>query len=118
MIHRILVAPAAFKETFGPREVADAIIAGVRRAVPGARVLACPVADGGDGLLDAVLTPGSLRERAFVTGPLGRPVSAELGWIDAETAIIESSTACGLALLEPAERDPLRTSTRDRKSVV
>jgi len=108
----ILVSPAAFKGSFGPRQVADAIVSGVRRAVPGAVVLSCPAADGGDGLLDAVLSPGSLRERVRVTGPLGEPVSAELGWLDAETVIFESASACGLALLKPEERDPLRATTR------
>jgi glycerate kinase len=108
----ILVAPAAFKGTLGPRQVAEALAAGVRRAVPGASVLECPVADGGNGLLDVVLPAGALRERLDVTGPIGEPVSAELGWIDGETAIIESAAACGLALVEPEDRDPLRTTTR------
>jgi len=84
----------------------------VRRAVPGALVLECPVADGGNGLLDVVLPAGALRERLPVTGPIGESVSAELGWIDAETAIIESASACGLALVEPEDRDPMRTTTR------
>ncbi|HEX9705082.1 MAG TPA: glycerate kinase [Gemmatimonadales bacterium] len=108
----VLVAPAAFKETFGPREVAEALAIGVRHALPEARVLQCPVSDGGDGLLDAVLAPGSLRERLQVTGPLGEPVSAELGWLDPETAMLECSTACGLALVPVGSRDPLRTTTR------
>src|SRR6266496_2939679 len=108
----VLVAPAAFKGTLGPRQVAEAIATGVRRAVPGASVLECPVADGGNGLLDVVLPAGALRERLPVTGPIGDPVSAELGWIDGETAIIESASACGLALVEPEDRDPMRTTTR------
>jgi glycerate kinase len=108
----ILVAPAAFKGTLGPREVAEALATGVRRAVPGASVLECPVADGGNGLLDVVLPAGALRERLTVTGPIGDPVSAEMGWIDGETAIIESASACGLALVEPEDRDPMRTTTR------
>jgi glycerate kinase len=108
----VLVAPAAFKGTLGPRQVADALAAGVRRAIPGATVLECPVADGGNGLLDVVLPAGALRERLEVTGPIGDRVSAELGWIDGETAIIESASACGLALVEPEDRDPLRTTTR------
>jgi len=108
----VLVAPAAFKGTLGPRQVAEAIAAGVRRAVPGVSVLECPVADGGNGLLDVVLPAGALRERLPVTGPIGESVSAELGWIDGETAIIESASACGLALVEPEDRDPLRTTTR------
>src|SRR5919108_3659364 len=97
----VLVAPAAFKGTLGPRQVAEAIASGVRRALPGASVLECPIADGGNGLLDVVLPAGSLRERLQVTGPIGESVAAELGWIDSETAIVESASACGLALLEP-----------------
>ena len=108
----ILVAPAAFKGTLGPRQVAEALAAGVRRAVPCASVLECPVADGGNGLLDVVLPAGALRERLQVTGPIGDSVSGELGWIDSETAIIESASACGLALVEPEDRDPMRTTTR------
>ena len=97
----ILVAPAAFKGTYGPRQIADALVTGVRKAVPNAKVLSCPVADGGDGLLEAVLPPGSLLERVSVTGPLGLPVAAELGWLDAETAIFASSSACGLPWFLP-----------------
>ncbi|HVH67800.1 MAG TPA: glycerate kinase [Gemmatimonadales bacterium] len=112
MSRLVLVAPAAFKGTLGPRQVADAIAVGTRRALPDAAVLLCPISDGGDGLLDAVLLPGSLRERLDVTGPLGEPVSGELGWIDPETAIFASATACGLALLRPDQLDPLRATTR------
>src|SRR3989441_11050604 len=112
MSQLILVAPAAFKGTLGPRQVADALAVGARRALRDAAVLQCPVSDGGDGLLDAVLGPGSLRERLAVTGPLGEPVSGELGWVDSETAICESATACGIALLKPDQLDPLRATTR------
>lgn len=88
------------------------MVAGVRQAMPDARILACPVADGGDGLLEVVLGPEALREAVQVTGPRGDPVVAELGWIDPVTAIFESRTACGLALVPPGSRDPLRTTTR------
>ncbi|HWZ28846.1 MAG TPA: glycerate kinase [Gemmatimonadales bacterium] len=108
----ILVAPAAFKGTFGPRQIADSLAVGIRKALPDAKVLTCPVADGGDGLLEAVLPPGSLLEKVSVTGPLGAPVSAELGWLDADTAIFASSSACGLALVPPDQRAPLRATTR------
>src|SRR5260370_11802880 len=105
----ILVAPAAFKGTLGPRQVADAMSQGVRRALPDAALLQCPIADGGDGLLDAVLPPGSLRERLAVTGPPGGPLSAELGWIHAETAIFQRATAAGRALRAPGHLHPLPT---------
>ena len=108
----VLVAPAAFKGSFGPRQVADALSAGLRRALPEASLLQCPISDGGDGLLDAVLAAGALREQVSVTGPLGAPVAGVLGWVDPETAIFESATACGIALLRPDQLDPLRTTTR------
>src|SRR5207253_4654684 len=112
MSQLILVAPAAFKGTLGPRQVADALAVGARRALPDAAVLQCPISDGGDGLLDAVLAPAALRERLSVTGPLGESVSGELGWVDPETAIFESATACGIALLRPEQLDPLRATSR------
>src|SRR5213594_4863322 len=108
----VLVAPAAFKGSFGPRQVADALSAGIRRALPEASLLQCPISDGGDGLLDAVLAAGALREQVSVTGPLGAPVAGVLGWVDPDTAIFESATACGIALLRPDQLDPLRTTTR------
>ncbi|MGH7538169.1 MAG: glycerate kinase family protein [Gemmatimonadales bacterium] len=112
MTQIILVAPTAFKGTLGARQAADALAQGARRALPHAVVLTCPVADGGDGLLDAVLAPTALRERVTVTGPLGAPVRAELAWIDAETAIFECASACGLALLAPDRRNPLEATSR------
>jgi len=112
MNRSVLVAPAAFKGTFGPRQVAQAIAAGVRRAVPNATVLQCPISDGGDGLLDAVLPADALREAVEVTGPLGAHVQGTLGWLDSDAAIFESATACGIAFLKPNERDPLRATTR------
>src|SRR5436853_7176044 len=112
MTTQILVAPAAFKGTLGPRQVAEALSAGIRRAVPEASLLQCPISDGGDGLLDAVLPPGSLREPVSVTGPLGAPVRGVLGWVDPETAIFGSATACGIALLRPEQLDPLRATSR------
>lgn len=112
MTQTILVAPAAFKGTIGPRQAADALAEGVRRALPHAIVLTCPLSDGGDGLLEAVLEPTAVRERVAVTGPLGVPVQAVLGWIDRETALFESASACGLALLGADQRSPLVTTSR------
>jgi glycerate kinase len=112
MPHVILVAPAAFKGSFGPRQVADALAIGVRRALPDATVLQCPISDGGDGLLDAVLPKEALREEVTVTGPLGPKVQGVLGWLDSDTAIFASATACGIALLKPEQLDPLRATSR------
>lgn len=108
----VLVAPTAWKGTFTPRQAAQAIVAGVRRAAPDAQIAILPLSDGGDGLLDAVLPDGARRETIKVTGPLGLGVDAVLGWLDSATAIFESAAACGLALVPRDERDPLRSSTR------
>jgi glycerate kinase len=112
MTQTVLVAPTAFKGTLRPRQAVEALSQGVRRALPHAAVLTCPLSDGGDGLLDAVLPPASLRERVKATGPLGIPVAAELGWIDPETAIFESASVCGLALLSLDRRNPRQATSR------
>jgi glycerate 2-kinase len=108
----VLVSPTAFKGTFRPRQVAEALAAGVRRASPDARVLECAVSDGGDGLVDVLLGHGAFRETLEVVGPLGDPVQGEIGWRDGETAVIESASACGLALVPVERRDPLRATSR------
>ena len=81
MKRRILVAPTAFKGSLGPREVADALAVGARRAQPDATVLACPVSDGGDGLLEAVLPAEALRETVEELG-LHLDATAILGLLD------------------------------------
>jgi glycerate kinase len=106
----VIVAAQAFKETLSAAEVAAAFTRALAsRAVAGS-VFRC--SDGGDGLLDA-LGP-RLRERTIhaTTDPLGRPVTAEIGWLADGGAVVESRLACGLALLGPGERKPLVTSTR------
>ena len=112
MPYTVLVAPTAFKGTYGSRQVAEALAQGVRAVLPHAAVLTCPVGDGGDGLLDAVLPPLALREPLTVTGPLGDRVQAELGWLDPETAIFESASACGIALVPPERRNPVAATSR------
>src|SRR3989449_9896855 len=106
----ILVAPAAFKGTLGPRQVAEALATGVRRAVPGASVLECPIADGGNGLLDVVLPAGALRERLQVSGPIRGSVAAAMGLVGGEAAILESAGGCGHALVRPEVREPIRST--------
>src|SRR5207237_10491639 len=101
----VLVAPAAFKGTLGPRQVAEALSAGIRRAVPEVSLLQCPISDGGDGLLDAVLTPGSLREPVAVTGPLGARVRGVRGGGDVVSGIAGHATASGIVSVRCDEGD-------------
>lgn len=110
---RVLAAPGAFKESIGAVAAARAIAGGVAASVPSATVDVCPLADGGDGTLDAVVFQGGARVvRVGVTGPLGAPLDAELAMLADGTAVVESARACGLAQLPSSRRDPMRATTR------
>lgn len=105
---RVIAVGQAFKGSLGAAEVALALASGAKAA--GAAVDVIVGSDGGDGLLDAVAP--ARRSLHRVSGPLGEPVEAAVGWLDAETAVIESRLACGVALLPFRRRDPERTTTR------
>jgi glycerate kinase len=113
---RVLVAPDKFKGTLSAEQAAHAIAQGWRRADPDAVVETVPMADGGEGTLDALVAAlGGERHRATVSGPLGDPVVAEFGLgpsPEGPLGIVEMARASGLALLSPARRDPLRATTR------
>lgn len=108
----VVVAPNAFKETFSPREAARLIARGLRRALPRARLDLLPIADGGDGTLDALRASlGGKLVHARVTGPLGEPVRA--AYLRAgSVAVVEMARASGLKLVPPPRRNPLVTTTR------
>ncbi|HEV3095649.1 MAG TPA: glycerate kinase [Candidatus Dormibacteraeota bacterium] len=110
---RIVIAPNAFKGSLSAQDAASAIAEGVRAVAPDAELVMLPIADGGDGTVDAMVaaTNGELRSLR-VRGPLGDPVDARYGLIDrSATAVIEMATAAGLALLAPDKRDPRVTTT-------
>jgi glycerate kinase len=106
---RVLVAPDSFKGTFSAVAVADAIARGLERA--GVEADRCPVADGGEGTLDALLVAlGGRVERVTVRGPLGAPVEACFALLgDGKRALLEMASASGLALV--SELDPWAAST-------
>jgi glycerate kinase len=105
----ILVAPDSFKGTLTAAEVADAIGRGLEDA--GRPVDLCPVADGGEGTLDALLDAvgGELRT-VSVSDPLGRPIDAAFALGD-RVAVVETAAASGLGLVDPSERDAVQAST-------
>ena len=109
---RILIAPNAFKGTLTAGRACAALAAGARTAFPGARIDQLPVADGGDGLLEALAPAlGGRILKTRVAGPLGRPVAAR--WLLAgRTAVIEMAEAAGLRRLAGAALKPLDASTR------
>lgn len=112
-LRRILCAPDSFKETLAAADVAHAMSEGIAEFDRRIDVDRCPVADGGEGSLDA-LAAALAAEITIqtVTGPLAQPVSARYGLIESSrTAIVELAEASGLALLAPDDRNPMRTTT-------
>ncbi len=111
---KIVIAPQGFKGSFSALEIARAIETGIRRAMPDAETVLVPVADGGDGTLQALVdSSGGHIITSTVTGPLGKPVQAQWGAMgDGVTAVIEMARSSGLALIKREERDPLHTTTR------
>jgi glycerate 2-kinase len=111
---RIVVAPDKFKGCLTAPQVCDAIAAGIGSARPDATIDLCPVADGGEGTVAALVTATHGRfETRRVTGPLPEmKVDATFGVLgDGATAVVEMSAACGLALLQPEDRNPDATTT-------
>lgn len=110
---RILAAPDSFKGSLTAAEAARAMARGIRAVFPEAEVVELPVADGGEGTVEALVaaTGGSLR-RTTVRGPLGDPVEAAWGVLgDGRTAAIEVAAASGLGRIPVSRRDPRQTST-------
>jgi len=110
---RVLIAPNSYRD--GPRAetVAEAMAAGVRRALPQAELVLAPLADGGDGTLAVVMRVlGGSRESRVARDPLGRPTTAHFGIShDGTTAVIEVAEASGLRLISLADRDPFHSSS-------
>jgi len=106
---KIIIAPDSFKESLSAGAVADAIERGLRRALPEAEYVKLPIADGGEGTVDALVNATSgQRISLAVTGPMGTSVNGFFGLLgDAKTAVIEVAAACGLQWVAAEERDPL-----------
>jgi glycerate kinase len=112
-----LVCPDKFRGTLTAAEAAAAMARGLRRAGFD-DVTELPLADGGEGTLDALLAAlGGSRRRARVTGPLGDPVDAEWALLPGGVAVVEAAAASGLALVD-GRNDPLRASTRGTGELV
>ncbi|WAC52844.1 MULTISPECIES: glycerate kinase [unclassified Frigoribacterium] len=105
---RVVIAPDSFKGSLGAPEVAAALAAGWSRSRPDDVVVTLPLADGGEGTLDAFerACPGSVRHESVVEGPDGRPVDAPWLTLPDGTAVVELASSCGLGLLSsPAPHD-------------
>ena len=109
----ILAAPNAYKESLTALEACQAMECGARAAAPDAGIRTVPLADGGDGTIQALVdaTDGKII-RVPARDPLGRGVEAPIGCLgDGITFVVEMAQASGLWMLTPEERNPLRTST-------
>jgi glycerate kinase len=106
----VLVAADKFKGSLTAVEVAEHVTAGLRRVVPGVRVEALPVADGGDGTVDAAVAAGFERREVWVAGPLGEQVTAAFA-LRGSTAVVEMAQASGLQRLPEGVLAPLTAST-------
>ncbi|CRM12714.1 Glycerate 2-kinase [Pseudomonas sp. 31 R 17] len=110
---KIIIAPDSFKDSLSAERVAQAIADGLVQVWSDAQLVQCPMADGGEGTVAAVLAAcnGQLRSQT-VRGPLGAAVQAHWGWLaDSHTAIIEMAEASGLQLVAPGQRDACSSST-------
>src|SRR5579859_2366883 len=107
---KIVIAPDKFKGSLAAAEVAAAIAAGLRAEWPGAALVTVPVADGGDGTVDAAVAAGLERVRVTVDGPTGEPVHASYAR-RGEVAVIELANACGLSRLPGGHPAPLTASS-------
>lgn len=110
---KILICPDSFKDALPAPAAARAIACGLRRLGDAVVAVECPLADGGEGSLDALLAAtGAERRRATVQDALGRPTSAAWGWqAEHRTAFVELAEASGIQALAPGERTALHSTT-------
>ncbi len=108
----VVVAPDSFKGSLSAQAVAEAIAAGIARARPDAIIRLCPMADGGEGTLDAMLARGGERRIVRVRGASGAEREAAVGLLPDGSAIIETAEIVGITD-EVAMREPVqKRSTR------
>ena len=109
---RFLLSPDSYKDSLSATDVCDIMATAIRKAMPQAVIDSLPLADGGEGTLEAVIrTTGAKRITLTVADPLNRPTSADYAIIDGTTAFIEMAQASGLEKLQIHERNPLLTTT-------
>lgn len=110
---KVLVASDSFKGSLNSIQIGQAVREGIHRIFPEAVVKIIPIADGGEGTVEALVTAGGGRYlKKKVTSPLGEPIEAVMGMLPDGTAVIEMAAASGLPLVPPAKRNPLLTTTK------
>ena len=109
---KAVIAIDSFKGSMDSIEAGEAAEKGIRRVFTDAETIVYPLADGGEGTVQALAKGlGGRLEKVKVTGPLGEPVICEYGIVEEKTAIIEMAEAAGITLVQPELRNPLNTTT-------
>jgi glycerate 2-kinase len=110
---KILIAIDSFKGSISSVQGSEAISKGIREVYPDAEILSLPLADGGEGTVEAmVYATGGMFVEKEVVGPLGKKLNAVYGITNnGKTAIIEVAAACGLPLLAEHELNPMKTTS-------
>lgn len=108
---RVVLAPDKFKGSLTAAEVTERLSAGLREAVPGIEIVSVPMADGGEGTVDAALAAGFAPRSVTVTGPTGQPVEATFA-LRGDEAVVEMATASGLDVLPGGVKDAMGATSR------
>lgn len=110
---KVVIAPDSFKESLTAQQVCRAVENGLKRVWPNAEYVSIPVADGGEGTMQALIDATSGKKiQVRVKDPRGKTVEASYGLLgDHRTAVIEVAEACGLHLVPASERDTKSTSS-------
>lgn len=108
---RILIAPDSFKDSLSAQKVAESLAKGIKNTFPKAEITLLPLADGGEGTLEAI--KGNLEYiKCMASDPLFRKIESKYLWDEkTKTAFVEMAQISGLELLTESERNPLKTTT-------
>ena len=109
---KVAIAIDSFKGSLSSVSAGNAAAEGVRRVFPDAECVVRPLADGGEGTVDALVAGlGGDLKRVTVTGPAGKPTKAKYGLLPDGVAVMEMAEAAGITLVAGAEKNPLYTTT-------
>jgi glycerate kinase len=114
---RVVLAPDSFRGSLSAAAVTDRLADGISSVRPDVQLLRCPVADGGEGTLDAALGAGFTRVPVRATGPAGRPVESAIAVRDG-VAVAEMADACGMVRIGTGRLNPLGASSRGAGDLV
>ncbi|MBS4914034.1 MAG: glycerate kinase [Veillonella sp.] len=112
MKKKVVLAIDSFKGSASSVDIAAAVQTGISTVVPNVEFTTIPIADGGEGTVDAIVTArDGVYHTSKVSGPLGDEVDAKYGMIDGDIAILEMSAASGITLVPKEKLNPLKAST-------